>query len=94
MEDLGKSVPLSEGIIDVEQAGKNPEQKNCLNCDTPLQGTFCHQCGQKNLPRRQDIGDFITNFISSFYSFESTGLFFFCLFVGFAINALITLMLM
>lgn len=71
MEDLGKSLPLSEGIIDAEQAGKTAEPKNCLNCGAPLQGTFCHQCGQKNLPRRQDIGDFIINFISSFYSFES-----------------------
>lgn len=71
MEDLGKSVPLSEGIINAEQGGKNAEQKNCLNCGALLQGTFCHQCGQKNLPRRQGIGDLLVNFISSFYSFES-----------------------
>lgn len=71
MEDLGKSVPLSEGIIDAEQGGKNSDQKNCLNCGALLHGTFCHQCGQKNLPRRQGIGDLLVNFISSFYSFES-----------------------
>ncbi len=71
MEDLGKSLPLSEGIIDAEQGGKNPGHRECLNCGAPLQGTFCHQCGQKDLPRRQDIGDLIINFISSFYSFES-----------------------
>lgn len=71
MEGLDKSFSLAEGIVAAEETGKNPEQKNCLNCDAPLQGAFCHQCGQKNLPRRQDIGDFIINFISSFYSFES-----------------------
>lgn len=71
MDDLDKSLPIAEGIVAAEETGKNPEQKNCLNCGAPLHGTFCHACGQKNLPRRQDIGDFIINFISSFYSFES-----------------------
>ncbi len=71
MDGLDKSFPLAEGIIAAEETGNNPEQKNCLNCGAPLHGIFCHACGQKNLPRRQDIGDFIINFISSFYSFES-----------------------
>ncbi len=71
MEDLGKSLPLAEGIVDAEQAGKETDQKSCLNCGAELHGTFCHSCGQKNLPRRQDLGDLVVNFISSFYSFES-----------------------
>jgi len=71
MDGLDKSFSVAEGIVAAEETGKNPEQKNCLNCDAPLHGTFCHACGQKNLPRRQDIGDFIINFVSSFYSFES-----------------------
>src|SRR6478752_9443452 len=71
MDGLDKSFSVAEGIVAAEETGKNPEQKNCLNCDASLHGTFCHACGQKNLPRRQDIGDFIINFISSFYSFES-----------------------
>jgi hypothetical protein len=71
MDGFDKSFSLAEGVIAAEETGKNPEQKNCLNCGAPLHGTFCHECGQKNLPRRQDIGDFILNFISSFYSFES-----------------------
>ena len=66
MDGLDKSFSVAEGIVAAEETGKNPEQKNCLNCDAPLHGTFCHACGQKNLPRRQDIGDFIINFISSF----------------------------
>lgn len=71
MDEFDKSFSLAEGIVAAEESGKNPEQKNCLNCGALLQGTFCHACGQKNLPRRQDIGDFIINFVSSFYSFES-----------------------
>ncbi|MBL7859225.1 MAG: DUF3667 domain-containing protein [Cyclobacteriaceae bacterium] len=71
MEDLGKSLPVVEHIIDTEQAGIAADQKVCLNCGANLQGSFCHQCGQKNLPRRQDITDLLINFISSFYSFES-----------------------
>lgn len=71
MDELDKSLPFAEGVVAAEETGKNPDQKNCLNCGAPLHGTFCHQCGQKNLPRRQDIGDFIVNFVSSFYSFES-----------------------
>jgi hypothetical protein len=45
--------------------------KVCLNCNTPLTGKFCSQCGQKDLPARQDLGDLFINFISSFFSFES-----------------------
>ncbi len=71
MDGLDKSFSLAEGVVAAEETGKNPEQKNCLNCGAPLHGAFCHDCGQKNLPRRQDIGDFIINFVSSFYSFES-----------------------
>jgi Protein of unknown function (DUF3667) len=46
-------------------------EKNCLNCGTPLTGKYCGQCGQRDLPARQDLGDLFVNFISSFYSFES-----------------------
>ena len=71
MEELGKSLPLAEGVVDVEQAGKNGDNKECLNCGTPLTGKYCGNCGQRDLPARQDLGDLLINFISSFYSFES-----------------------
>lgn len=71
MEDLGKSLPLAEGFIDAEQSGKSGGQQNCLNCGTPLSGKYCSSCGQRDLPARQNLGDLLINFISSFYSFES-----------------------
>lgn len=71
MEELGKSLPLAEGVVDIEQAGKDGKHKKCLNCETPLTGKYCNNCGQRDLPARQDLGDLIINFISSFYSFES-----------------------
>jgi Protein of unknown function (DUF3667) len=42
----------------------------CLNCGTTLSGKFCYQCGQKNIPNRQTLGELWTNFISSFWSYE------------------------
>lgn len=71
MEDLGKSLPLAEGFIDAEQAGKSGGKQHCLNCGTPLTGRYCGNCGQRDLPARQNLGDLLINFISSFYSFES-----------------------
>lgn len=71
MEELGKSLPLAEGIVDAEQAGKDGGNKECLNCGTLLTGKYCSTCGQRDLPARQDLGDLLINFISSFYSFES-----------------------
>lgn len=71
MEDLGKSLPATEAIVDSEQGANPAGNTNCLNCGTPLTGKFCSQCGQKDLPRRQAVGDLSLNFISSFFSFES-----------------------
>jgi ABC-type multidrug transport system fused ATPase/permease subunit len=72
MEDLGKSLPAAEGIVEAE-AGTQPKQTNefCLNCGTKLVDLFCHHCGQKDIPRRRTMGELIENFIGSFYSFES-----------------------
>ena len=69
--DFDKSLPLAEAAVDAENAGQDSSAKNCLNCDTPLTGKYCSQCGQKNLAKRQSLPDLLENFISSFWSFES-----------------------
>jgi hypothetical protein len=50
---------------------KESKNKYCLNCGTLLQGEFCHNCGQKDLPRRQSIGAWVKDFLNAFISFES-----------------------
>jgi hypothetical protein len=71
MDELGKSFPMAEGMVDAEQSGA-PKQHNefCLNCGTKLLDTFCQHCGQKDIPKRQTLGELLTNFISSFWSYE------------------------
>jgi hypothetical protein len=71
MDELGKSFPAAEGMVDAE-TGSPKKQVNeyCLNCGTKLQDIFCHHCGQKDIPARQTLGELWTNFISSFWSYE------------------------
>jgi hypothetical protein len=71
MDELGKSFPMAEGMVDAEQSG-SPKQHNefCLNCGTKLLDTFCQHCGQKDIAKRQTLGELLTNFISSFWSYE------------------------
>ncbi len=71
MEDLGKSFPAAEGFVDAESNTNKPHPNEfCLNCGTKLQDIYCHHCGQKDIPRRQTLGELFTNFISSFWSYE------------------------
>jgi hypothetical protein len=71
MDDLGRSIPAAEAMVDAEQTGKQKRvNENCLNCGTPLIDIYCHHCGQKDIPRRQTLGDMLMNFVSSFWSYE------------------------
>lgn len=71
MEELGNSIPVAESLIDAEQRGDQSPGNRCLNCGTVLTDKFCPHCGQKNIPRRQTLGELIENFIGSFFSYES-----------------------
>ncbi|HRI78416.1 MAG TPA: DUF3667 domain-containing protein [Cyclobacteriaceae bacterium] len=71
MDDLGKSIPAAEGMVDAEQSvNRKAPNEFCLNCGTKLIDTFCHHCGQKDIPRRQTLGELWINFVSSFWSYE------------------------
>jgi hypothetical protein len=72
MDELGKSIPAAEAMVDAEQSAtaKGPVNENCLNCGTKLIDAYCHHCGQKDIPRRQTLADMLSNFISSFWSYE------------------------
>lgn len=44
----------------------------CLNCDTPLKGKFCHDCGQKVIePNERTIKYFIYQFFGSAFFLEN-----------------------
>ena len=61
-------------VIISEVKAETPAQTSanefCLNCGTKLSGRFCFECGQKDIPKRQTLGELWTNFISSFWSYE------------------------
>ena len=60
----------AEGAAGAEQEGKSGNHKNCLNCGSELKGHYCHECGQKDLPKRQTILELLSNFVSSFSNYE------------------------
>ena len=71
MDEFGKSFPAAEGMVDAETNTNRPHPNEfCLNCGTKLQDVYCHHCGQKDIPRRQTLGELFSNFISSFWSYE------------------------
>ena len=46
-------------------------QEHCLNCTTPLQGKFCHACGQKQLePSERTLKYFVSEFLGSAFLLE------------------------
>jgi len=71
MDDLEKSIPAAESMVETENSSpKASSNEFCLNCGTKLHNKFCHHCGQKDIPKRQTLGELWTNFISSFWSYE------------------------
>jgi len=67
-ETLDESSSVHEGLPLVEAI---TNRKYCLNCNTELTDEYCPHCGQKDLPKRQTLRELLTNFVSSFWSFES-----------------------
>ncbi|NHN26414.1 DUF3667 domain-containing protein [Flavobacterium jejuense] len=45
----------------------------CLNCETPIDISekYCHHCGQLNSTKKITISDFIEEFLSNFYAYDS-----------------------
>jgi hypothetical protein len=74
MEGIEKSLSFAEGMVQAEQTAvvsTDGNERSCLNCKTPLTDVYCPHCGQKDIPRRQTLGELLMNFISSFWSYES-----------------------
>lgn len=45
-------------------------ENDCLNCDTELQGHFCHVCGQENLKIKEPFWHFLSHSISHYFHFD------------------------
>jgi len=49
---------------------KERKEKNCLNCNTEVQGRFCQVCGQENLEPKETVWHFITHFFYDITHFD------------------------
>ena len=43
----------------------------CQNCDTPLQGPYCHQCGQHDFDINQSFGHTFLEALENFFHFDT-----------------------
>ncbi len=41
---------------------KERAEKNCLNCQTEMQGRYCHVCGQENIEPKESFWHLVTHF--------------------------------
>ena len=46
------------------------KEKNCLNCEVPVQGRYCHVCGQENTATRQGVVSLVKHFIFDIFHFD------------------------
>lgn len=49
---------------------KERQQKNCLNCNTEVQGRFCHVCGQENIEPKETVWHLISHFFQDITHFD------------------------
>ncbi len=46
------------------------KEKNCLNCNTMVQGKFCHVCGQENIEPKESTWHLVTHFFNDITHFD------------------------
>lgn len=44
---------------------------HCANCGAPLEGNYCHECGQRDIDFKQDSGELVKEVYSSVFDFDS-----------------------
>ncbi len=46
--------------------------ERCLNCNTPLDGKYCHNCGQKQIAKGdRSVMTFVIHFFEEFFTFDA-----------------------
>jgi hypothetical protein len=46
------------------------KERNCLNCETTVQGRYCHHCGQENTEPRETVWALVTHFFYDITHFD------------------------
>ena len=46
------------------------QEKNCLNCNTEVQGRFCQNCGQENIETKETVWHLISHFFQDITHFD------------------------
>jgi hypothetical protein len=49
---------------------KERKEKNCLNCQTTVQGRYCHVCGQENLEPKETVWHLVQHFFNDITHFD------------------------
>lgn len=51
---------------------KERQEKICLNCNSPLHGRYCHQCGQQNIEPKETVLGLIAHFFYDITHFDGS----------------------
>ena len=49
---------------------KERHEKICLNCNSELQGRYCHQCGQENIEPKESVWGLVSHFFYDITHFD------------------------
>ncbi|CAN5277175.1 DUF3667 domain-containing protein [soil metagenome] len=49
---------------------KERKEKNCLNCNAEVYGTYCHICGQENIEPKESFWSLVTHFVYDLMHFD------------------------
>ncbi|MBX3749315.1 MAG: DUF3667 domain-containing protein [Opitutaceae bacterium] len=70
---LGSALAADAAGAQVSEAAGHghPRRERCQNCDTPLQGPYCHQCGQHDFDINQSFGHTFLEALENFFHFDT-----------------------
>jgi len=54
-----------------KRSGEKPRPESCLNCQTRMVGSFCHECGQENVTYVVSFGELLREMYSEFVQVDS-----------------------
>jgi len=65
------SPPISgPGVLAIKEMGEEPPRDACANCDTPLVGPYCSQCGQRAAKRIVPLHEMTQEWVEDLFEFD------------------------